>query len=238
MEDVDARGTRSPSPSGPEPAALPPPTPPLTATEAIKSEPTPAPVRESAPEPAQVPTIADLFDDEPAPERKPEVKTEAAPGDVDVDTRPSSLRGRSPVPFRGGEGSRSRSRSASWSPRPRRVKFEDEVMSRSASGEPSSRKSGSGSGRGGATNIGPTLVPDLPLAWDDALAGFTTLDKCVYERKDMGLSREQDEMMVCDCVYDPGESSRSCAAAWPLVFSAAAQHTTPYAALRVFIILR
>lgn len=51
----------------------------------------------------------------------------------------------------------------------------------------------------------PALVGDLPLAWDDALDTFEQLERCVYERKDMGLSREQDEMMVCDCVYDPGE---------------------------------
>ena len=35
---------------------------------------------------------------------------------------------------------------------------------------------------------------------------FETLEKCVYERKDLGLSREQDEMMICDCVYDRGKS--------------------------------
>lgn len=54
----------------------------------------------------------------------------------------------------------------------------------------------------------PTLVPQLPVAWDEAHQTFETLEKCVYERKDLGLSREQDEMMVCDCVYDQRESSR------------------------------
>lgn len=53
----------------------------------------------------------------------------------------------------------------------------------------------------------PMLIPDLPLAWDDALGSFDSLERCVYERKDLGLSREQDDMMVCDCTYDPGESA-------------------------------
>lgn len=96
------------------------------------------------------------------------------------------------------------SRSPSPSPRRTRVKFEDEVYSRSPSekpGEPSRSKASSST----PTTLGPTLVPELPLAWDEALQTFTALDKCVYERKDLGLSREQDEMMVCDCTYDPGE---------------------------------
>jgi histone-lysine N-methyltransferase SETD2 len=103
--------------------------------------------------------------------------------------------------------SRSRSRSPTPPRRSPRVKFEDEVevYGYSQLGEPSRRKATSGSGANTPTTIGPTLVPELPLAWDDALQSFEALDKCVYERKDMGLSREQDEMMVCDCVYDPGE---------------------------------
>ena len=54
-------------------------------------------------------------------------------------------------------------------------------------------------------HLGPTRIPALPLAWDEALASFETLETCVYERKDLGASREQDEMMVCDCTYDRGE---------------------------------
>ena len=49
------------------------------------------------------------------------------------------------------------------------------------------------------------IIDHLPTAWDEAHATFTSLERCVYERKDMGLSREQDEMMVCDCVYDKRE---------------------------------
>lgn len=56
--------------------------------------------------------------------------------------------------------------------------------------------------------IGPILIDDLPTAWDEAHETFVTLEKCVYERKDMGLSRESDEMMVCDCSFDKRESSR------------------------------
>ena len=51
----------------------------------------------------------------------------------------------------------------------------------------------------------PILIDDLPTAWDDAHRSFVALDKCVYETKGLGLSREQDEMMVCDCVYDKRE---------------------------------
>jgi hypothetical protein len=53
----------------------------------------------------------------------------------------------------------------------------------------------------------PALVDHLPVAWDEAHESFGTLEKCVYEHKTLGLSREQDEMMVCDCVYDRGESA-------------------------------
>ncbi|WWD19848.1 hypothetical protein CI109_104315 [Kwoniella shandongensis] len=52
------------------------------------------------------------------------------------------------------------------------------------------------------SSAGPTLIDDLPTAWDEAHETFETLEKCVYERKDMGLSKENDEMMVCDCVWD------------------------------------
>ncbi|BEJ11877.1 hypothetical protein CspHIS471_0203370 [Cutaneotrichosporon sp. HIS471] len=56
----------------------------------------------------------------------------------------------------------------------------------------------------------PALVPQLPLAWDEALASFDSLARCVYERKDLGLSREQDDMMVCDCSYDPDDPFSAC----------------------------
>ena len=52
---------------------------------------------------------------------------------------------------------------------------------------------------------GPILIDDLPTAWDEAHETFVTLEKCVYERKDMGLSKESDEMMVCDCSFDKRE---------------------------------
>ena len=48
----------------------------------------------------------------------------------------------------------------------------------------------------------PILIDHLPTAWDEAHETFEGMEKCVYERKNLGLSREQDEMMVCDCVYD------------------------------------
>lgn len=51
----------------------------------------------------------------------------------------------------------------------------------------------------------PRTCLDLPTAWDEAHETFEVLEKCVYEMKGLGLSREQDEMMVCDCVYDKRE---------------------------------
>ncbi|WRT70012.1 uncharacterized protein IL334_007005 [Kwoniella shivajii] len=54
-------------------------------------------------------------------------------------------------------------------------------------------------------NNGPLLIDDLPIAWDEAHETFDSLDKCHYESKNLGLSREQDEMMVCDCIYDKND---------------------------------
>ena len=51
----------------------------------------------------------------------------------------------------------------------------------------------------------PVLIDHLPAAWDEAHGTFDVLERCVYERKDLGLSKEQDEMMVCDCVFDRRE---------------------------------
>lgn len=51
----------------------------------------------------------------------------------------------------------------------------------------------------------PPLIADLPNAWDEAHESFEVLERCVYESKKMGASRETDEMMVCDCVYDKRE---------------------------------
>lgn len=56
----------------------------------------------------------------------------------------------------------------------------------------------------------PMLIDDLPTAWDEAHQSFAALDKCVYETKGLGLSREQDDMMVCDCMYDKREWRQLC----------------------------
>ncbi|CAK9780083.1 hypothetical protein CC85DRAFT_283658 [Cutaneotrichosporon oleaginosum] len=76
------------------------------------------------------------------------------------------------------------------------------IVSRASSAGPSRRKK--------EAPPPPTLIPDLPLAWDDALASFDSLERCVYERKDLGLSREQDDMMVCDCTFNPNDPSGAC----------------------------
>ncbi|WVR09631.1 hypothetical protein IAU60_006704 [Kwoniella sp. DSM 27419] len=69
---------------------------------------------------------------------------------------------------------------------------------------PSSSRSRSGKPTPSGTPIpsGPQLIDDLPSAWDEAHETFEALDKCHYETKGLGLSREQDEMMVCDCTWD------------------------------------
>jgi len=55
--------------------------------------------------------------------------------------------------------------------------------------------------------VKPVLIDHLPTARAEAHETFDELERCVYERKDLGLSREQDEMMVCDCVFDKRGSS-------------------------------
>ena len=70
-----------------------------------------------------------------------------------------------------------------------------------------SRSSTSARKKAAAVEHKPILIDDLPTAWDEAHRSFVALDKCVYDTKGLGLSREQDEMMVCDCVYDKRESS-------------------------------
>ncbi|ODO05535.1 hypothetical protein I350_04586 [Cryptococcus amylolentus CBS 6273] len=72
---------------------------------------------------------------------------------------------------------------------------------------PSSSRGGTKGGKKSATpEVKPVLIDDLPSAWDEAHETFSTLEKCVYERKDIGLTKENNEMMVCDCTwskYDP-----------------------------------
>ena len=51
----------------------------------------------------------------------------------------------------------------------------------------------------------PPLIETLPIAWDEAHETFEVLERCVYETKRLGASREQDEMMVCDCMFDRSE---------------------------------
>lgn len=64
-----------------------------------------------------------------------------------------------------------------------------------------------GPGRKGKETVPfvPPLIAGLPNAWDEAHESFEVLERCVYESKKMGASREQDEMMVCDCLFDRSE---------------------------------
>lgn len=96
------------------------------------------------------------------------------------------------------------------SPPPEKVEPSDPVPRSSSSSPGPSRPAlyGRQSGRKKAAAVEhkPMLIDDLPTAWEEAHQSFVALDKCVYETKGLGLSREQDEMMVCDCVYDKRES--------------------------------
>ena len=98
---------------------------------------------------------------------------------------------------------------------PRRARFDSVDVKEERGSRPPISRAGSASGTstprqaksGGRVKkevvpIQRPLIDDLPLAWDEAHQTFDVLEACVYENKKMGLSREQDEMMVCDCVYD------------------------------------
>lgn len=128
----------------------------------------------------------------------------------------------------GGEGSRSPSPSSGYDHNHDHKPFLrsgllDDVKEREGSRPPISRN-GSFAASGTSTPRGSTskasgssrvkkevvkiqrpLIDDLPVAWDAAHDTFDVLEACVYENKKMGLSREQDEMMVCDCSYDKRE---------------------------------
>jgi hypothetical protein len=52
----------------------------------------------------------------------------------------------------------------------------------------------------------PTLITDLPRADDAAKETYIDLERCLYESKVLGLSKQTEEMMVCDCVHEKGSS--------------------------------
>ena len=87
--------------------------------------------------------------------------------------------------------------------------------SASGASTPRGSKSNGAAGRGKKETapIQRPLIDDLPLAWDAAHETFDVLEACVYETKKMGLSREEDEMMVCDCAFDK-RTSRSDTLPW------------------------
>lgn len=151
------------------------------------------------------PTLESLFDDEPPRPRSPGSPPRSRTGSYSVrfdlpddEAGPSSPRSRSSSPYASRESTPN-----------------------------GTVKRARGRSRAKTESPAPTLVPDLPLAWDEALETFETLDRCVYERKDLGLSREQDEMMVCDCTYDPGEYFPFPSLPTPLRIPPPLQHTFP-----------
>jgi hypothetical protein len=55
-------------------------------------------------------------------------------------------------------------------------------------------------------DIGVTqFIHDLPRAEEQALKEFELLPENTFQHKGLGRSNQQVEMMVCDCVFDPGE---------------------------------
>lgn len=53
---------------------------------------------------------------------------------------------------------------------------------------------------------GPTqLIDHLPRVEDEALATFDVLPENTFEKKHLGRSNQQEDMMICDCVFNPSE---------------------------------
>lgn len=77
----------------------------------------------------------------------------------------------------------------------------------------------------------PTLITHLPNADAEARETYVDLERCLYEKKYLGLSNQQEEMMVCDCVHEKGESScagalaRQREALWELVWASHAHES-------------
>lgn len=53
--------------------------------------------------------------------------------------------------------------------------------------------------------VQPTLITNLPNADEAAKETYIDLERCLYESKALGLSKQTEEMMVCDCVHEKGE---------------------------------
>lgn len=146
------------------------------------------------------PSLADLFDDEPPRSRGGSARADrrGVRFDLPDEAGPSSprSRSRSRSPYSSPTSPHSHGTSRETTPNGTEVLAHDGARRKVARGR---RRTDSP-----AVPVGPPLIADLPLAWEPALETFESLDRCVYERKDLGLSREQDEMMVCDCSFDPG----------------------------------
>lgn len=112
----------------------------------------------------------------------------------DQDAGPSRSGSTSPVPSSG------KARSPRTASRSQSVGVKEASTSTSTPWE--QRANG---GRGKKEAFRPPLIDQLPVAWDEAHETFEVLEKCVYETKRLGLSREQDEMMICDCSLDKSE---------------------------------
>ncbi len=54
--------------------------------------------------------------------------------------------------------------------------------------------------------IGVTqFIHHLPRAEKEALQEFEVLEHNSFQYKSLGRSGQQEDMMICDCVFDPGE---------------------------------
>ncbi|KAF8515699.1 hypothetical protein BU17DRAFT_51508 [Hysterangium stoloniferum] len=51
---------------------------------------------------------------------------------------------------------------------------------------------------------GPQFIGHLPRAEEDAMQTFIELSDNVYQYKTLGLSRQTEEGLTCDCSYEPG----------------------------------
>jgi histone-lysine N-methyltransferase SETD2 len=51
---------------------------------------------------------------------------------------------------------------------------------------------------------GPQFIGHLPRAEDTAMKTFIELSDNIYQYKTLGLSRQTEEGLTCDCSYKPG----------------------------------
>lgn len=84
---------------------------------------------------------------------------------------------------------------------------DDDSHSCSTSSSPNGKDRKSGKkNRNGETTRATQLISHLPRVEEDALTTFDVLSENTFEKKTLGRSNQQEDMMICDCVFNPSES--------------------------------